>query len=552
MAKAYSYIRMSTPEQLKGDSVRRQQKATDDYVKEHNLELTDILQDHGVSAFKGKNVEFGALSTFLNLAESGAIEVGSFLIVESLDRLTRQNIFEAISLLNKIIRLGINVVTLIDRRVYSKESVEKNEADLMIASIIMMRSHEESRTKSIRLSAAWQQKRNQAKIGKVTKLRLPFWLKYSNDGSAIETIEENSRIIVKIFEMSRDGWGAYSIAKWLNEQKIIPWGKADNWQESYIKKIQKNRSVLGEFQPYKFVSNNDRSKRVPDGNPIENYFPRIVDELLFEETQDSISKRNVSGKGRKGAENANLFSGLLKCDLCNSGIRYINKGYSKKGRQYLRCSKAVLTRNCNAISFPYQQVERKLIEIIKDISLDASQNSVEWQTEYSKLKNIKLNYEKSIKDISLKIERVVTAISEVPQSEELLLKLKTLNEEKLEISNKLATTSREISELSITTSKDRLEIFQKLIGNEISAEEKLFYRKKVSAELKRFIKYIKISSHLVGANEEQKSEPQLVIKIVYRNGNFIFYDDAGNNNMHARFNKKFNLMLERTKISEIK
>jgi len=34
--KVYSYIRFSTPEQIKGHSLRRQLEATEKYVKDHN------------------------------------------------------------------------------------------------------------------------------------------------------------------------------------------------------------------------------------------------------------------------------------------------------------------------------------------------------------------------------------------------------------------------------------------------------------------------------------------------------------------------------------
>ncbi len=231
MAKAYSYIRMSTPEQLKGDSIRRQQKATDDYISAHGLELTDIIQDHGISAFQGKNSEFGALSHFLQLAEAGLIEEGSHLIVESLDRLTRQNVFDATALLNRIIRHGINVVTLIDQRIYSKESIERNQMELMIASITMMRAHEESKTKSIRLAAAWENKRKSARNGQVTKQKIPHWLIYTTDGKEIILIEERAKLINKVFELSRDGWGVYSIAKYLNDQKLPTWGRSSIWQD---------------------------------------------------------------------------------------------------------------------------------------------------------------------------------------------------------------------------------------------------------------------------------------------------------------------------------
>ena len=62
-AKAYSYLRFSTPEQSKGDSLRRQTALADEYAKRHGLTLdTELnLRDLGVSAFRGDNVAVGAL-----------------------------------------------------------------------------------------------------------------------------------------------------------------------------------------------------------------------------------------------------------------------------------------------------------------------------------------------------------------------------------------------------------------------------------------------------------------------------------------------------------
>jgi hypothetical protein len=40
---AYSYIRFSTPDQIKGDSLRRQTEASSHYAAEHNLTLDETL-----------------------------------------------------------------------------------------------------------------------------------------------------------------------------------------------------------------------------------------------------------------------------------------------------------------------------------------------------------------------------------------------------------------------------------------------------------------------------------------------------------------------------
>ncbi len=154
---AYSYLRFSTPEQMKGDSFRRQLDATKRYTDEHGLVLNEALTFHdlGISAFHGANLD-SALGLFLEAIDKGHISPGSFLIVESLDRLSRQAPHKAYSQFSAIINRGINVVTLQDGKVYDESP---DFGDLIYSLVSMQRAHEESLVKSQRLSAAWKQKR---------------------------------------------------------------------------------------------------------------------------------------------------------------------------------------------------------------------------------------------------------------------------------------------------------------------------------------------------------------------------------------------------------
>src|ERR1700716_3107328 len=77
---------MSSDAQLKGDSQRRQLETTDKYIADNGLELVERLSDLGVSAFRGANVEYGALGKFLQAVREGKVESGSYLIVEALGR----------------------------------------------------------------------------------------------------------------------------------------------------------------------------------------------------------------------------------------------------------------------------------------------------------------------------------------------------------------------------------------------------------------------------------------------------------------------------------
>src|SRR3954463_6438548 len=92
---AYSYVRFSTPDQAKGDSLRRQTEAAAAWCERNGVRLDTslTLPDLGTSAFRGRHHrdDRHALGAFIRLAESGRVPEGSYLIIERLDRLTRED-----------------------------------------------------------------------------------------------------------------------------------------------------------------------------------------------------------------------------------------------------------------------------------------------------------------------------------------------------------------------------------------------------------------------------------------------------------------------------
>jgi DNA invertase Pin-like site-specific DNA recombinase len=136
---------MSTDLQLKGDSRRRQLELSQRYATHHGLQLVEGfgLEDIGVSAFKGANVSDGALGQFLEAVRAKKIERGSYLLVESLDRLSRQEVLKSLDIFIGLIKRGINIVTLSDERVYTAETTKFE--DLILSIAIMSRvAHQES------------------------------------------------------------------------------------------------------------------------------------------------------------------------------------------------------------------------------------------------------------------------------------------------------------------------------------------------------------------------------------------------------------------------
>lgn len=342
-----------------------------EYAEKNGLEIVDRFDDIGVSAYQGKNSEFGALSEFTRLVDAGEIPSGSYLIVESMDRLTRQTVPRAMSLLLGLTSRGILVAILDENRVYSDESNSEETYALMTALVSMSRAHEESRRKSSLISAAWENKRMLARtVGKITTSKVPGWLK--NDGGKIVEIERRVEIVKEIFDLTINGYGAYSIARRLNERGEPPWSTRKNavWRESYVKKIIQSRTVLGEYQPHRVIKVNGKTARVPDGEPLVGYYPQIVSNSQFQDALASASSRSTSGRGRKGARYVNLFTGLLRC-RCGAGMRYIDKGPPPKGGAYLQCSVAFIKGACTQGRIKYEVMEEVLLITLDRLDIGA-------------------------------------------------------------------------------------------------------------------------------------------------------------------------------------
>lgn len=364
--QAYSYLRMSTDTQLRGDSRRRQLEASRAYAAANDLELVEgaELEDIGVSAFRGANVRDGALGQFLRAVKEGVVKPGSFLIVESLDRLSREQVLTAQSLFLSIIQAGINLVTLTDNRVYRAGETEL--ADLIVSLVIMSRAHEESQTKSHRVRAAWMNKRSKAASVPMSRI-CPAWLELSSDRTRYAEVPERVEIVRRIFNEAAAGVGMYSIQNRLNKDGVPGFGSSNGWHQSYVAKILGNRAVLGEFQPH----TTRNGKRIVEGDPIKGYFPAIIDEQLFYRAQLDKSERKKSGAGRKGLAYSNLFSGLAKCAYCGSSMTFENKGAGKKGNTYLICDSARRRLGCNSRRWRYCDFEASFLAFVEEADLSS-------------------------------------------------------------------------------------------------------------------------------------------------------------------------------------
>ena len=94
--KAVSYLRFSNVKQATGGSEDRQADLTDEYCEREGLQLVERYHDLGTSAYRGKHRKKGRFGDFLKAVESGKIPPGTVFIVESFDRLSREQVLSLI------------------------------------------------------------------------------------------------------------------------------------------------------------------------------------------------------------------------------------------------------------------------------------------------------------------------------------------------------------------------------------------------------------------------------------------------------------------------
>jgi DNA invertase Pin-like site-specific DNA recombinase len=357
--RAYSYLRLSSPEQMKGHGAARQLEASRAYAATHNLDLAenDVLSDLGISAYKGANIREGALGRFLDAVRSKKVAPGSTLIVESLDRISRQEIKKALALFLELINSGITIVTLSDNRVYAPDKTEL--VDLISSLVILSRANEESRTKSLRIASAWTSKRKRADQVPMTSL-CPAWLQLSRDGTKYEVIEERVQVVRRIFDDTAAGMGRFSVARRLNQEGIKPFlGRSRGWNHSYVGRILSNPAVIGSFQPHRIVD----GRRVPDGELITGYFPRVIDDATFYRVQGIIEgHRRNHVTGRRGRNVTNIFTGLARCAYCDSPMRY-------EGTGFLVCYAQRHGLGCANKRWKYVHFETTFLSYVKEVDL---------------------------------------------------------------------------------------------------------------------------------------------------------------------------------------
>ena len=352
MTNTYLYIRYSDAKQEEGTSYERQLEKAKAYCTDKKITLIvdddHIFFDAGKSAYKGEHLaEGGELKRFYDLVADKIIPSGSRLLVEDLDRLSRQTMWQASDKFRELTDAGITVTTLIDRKEWTGTG---GFGDAMHALIKMDLSNQESAKKSFRVKGSWSIRYQKARRGEPIKIPLASWLMYGADGFAILKEPEVSAVRL-IFNLCIAGRGMLLIAKELTALGHKPF-RGEKWITASVLSILNNTATIGTYTPR------------DGGEAVEGYFEAAIDKAIFYEAQESIRSRAYA-KATNQTKAFNVWQGIAKCSYCGMALHCLPKG--RNNIHYLVCTGKIAGNCTKALNTRLDESEEVFKELLAQV-----------------------------------------------------------------------------------------------------------------------------------------------------------------------------------------
>lgn len=352
--RAYSYSRVSSGQQVAGGGLDRQEAMAQEWCVRHGCELDTALDltDAGRSAYRGDHIRTGALGRFLEQAQGRRLGPSPVLLIEAVDRLSRQEPLEALSdTFLALVRAGVAVVDLEDGQTYSRDSLNTDPLALVKLALKVQAAHDYSRRLSRRVSAHWDQARERAKKGQVMRGRggtLPFWLE-SNASGGWQLIEDRVEAVLLVFRLAQEQ-GAATIAQELN-RRGLPGPSGGRWRNTSVSLVLKSPAAWGARVLNHRAMERARARRkrweedrsgppppLPEIETVEGYFPPVVSREEFERVARAGEHRQTNSAARARADGA-MRTWLQGLVYCQGGSLMTPCTHQAKGRTVavLRC-----------------------------------------------------------------------------------------------------------------------------------------------------------------------------------------------------------------------
>jgi DNA invertase Pin-like site-specific DNA recombinase len=302
-----NYLRCSKAVQLEGDSLPRQRAAAAKYCAQHGLTITREIANEGVSAFRGKNLEFFA--DLVEEVQRGELAKGALILIEDFDRFSRDSTLFSIPAFYSVVSAGITVVLLNLNLVIDRKTI-RDAAVMYPLMSGLSRANEES----VRKSGLVRDALTAARVNRQrSSFRCPGWLRKTKAGG-YEPVPEKVASLRRVFESIAGGSGCGNTAKRANaEGWLSPSARPiSGWHPGFIHRVIRGRAVLGE---YEFQVRNEEGKLIDSGDIVPDWYPQVIDDDLYYRANAALDSRKF-GTGRHTDTLLNPLRELIACGTC--------------------------------------------------------------------------------------------------------------------------------------------------------------------------------------------------------------------------------------------
>jgi hypothetical protein len=349
---AISYLRFSSSLQRDGDSIERQRINTGRAIRALHLVHDRALEERAKSASKGHHRTRGELGRLLDAITAGHVPPGTVLIVEAVDRLTREGPLDAYPMLQTIIRAGIVLLVCGEAEdhdefdLYDEHAINDGKGDKLHTQIRSAFNYTKGIAK--RAKAKHARRREQAARGEdvVPNGRPPFWidrhLTARKRGEPVHKLNERHSLILAIFDAAMRHNSLTKITAVLSASGLMAPDGAP-WRRSAIGRILRDDAVIGYWTPTQIIG----GKRTPVGAPHKVY-PEAIPLAQWQAVQDRLDATEGVLRGATGKSVPNLFTGRTACATCGGPLRIDTGGGIRRGqrKRHLLCASYVERQGC--------------------------------------------------------------------------------------------------------------------------------------------------------------------------------------------------------------
>lgn len=361
-----AYCRVSTDSDEQAGSYETQVNHYTEYIgRNKEWELAGIYTDDGISGTNTKKRE--GFNEMIDDCMAGKIDM---VITKSISRFAR-NTIDCLKYVRQLKEKNIAII-------FEKENINTLEASgELLLTIMASLAQQESASLSQNVKLGLQFRYQEGKV----QINHEHFLGYTKDedGNLI-VVEEEAKIVRRIFREYLEGASFRDIAEGLERDKIKTGGKKYKWHLSTVQGILRNKKYIGDALLQKTITTDFIEKvRIKNDGTVPQYYVKgsqeaIIKKDVYTAVQEEMVRRanltsGIEGKKKRIYSSKYVLSSICTCTKCGDIYRRIAWNNRGKKSTVWRCCTRVEQgpKACDAPTVTEEELQQATIKAINQI-----------------------------------------------------------------------------------------------------------------------------------------------------------------------------------------